>query len=99
MGPMKIEISQKEKKLEIVFKDKKFEESFIIAQADEFLACVDRVVKLWQSRQRRLKHRRRPKFYYPVDNWKNAVLEFSNAGLLTERTIRAIMLGLSFKQN
>jgi len=31
-----------------------------------------------------------------AENWKNARLEFKNTGLLTERIIRVIILGLSF---
>ena len=31
-----------------------------------------------------------------AENWKNARVEFKNAGLLTERIIRVIILGLSF---
>ncbi|MCX6813729.1 MAG: hypothetical protein NT078_00665 [Candidatus Azambacteria bacterium] len=125
---MKITVSQKEKKLEITFKENKIVEKYRIAKAEDFLACVDRVVKLWQRRQRRHLQSRavklglapqivicpsstarqsKSKFYYPVDRflkkrhnsktcWKSAVLEFQNTGLLTERIIRSIILGLSF---
>ena len=36
------------------------------------------------------------KLKLPAENWKNARVEFKNAGLLTERIIRVIILGLSF---
>lgn len=104
---MRVIISQQSKKLTAEFHQGKLVEKYRIDKAEEFLVCVDRVVKLWQSRQRRLKRRGRPKFYYPVDkllkkrhtvkiDWKKAKLEFHNTGILTERVIRAIMLGLCF---
>jgi len=36
------------------------------------------------------------KLKLPAENWKNARLKFDGAGLLTERIIRVIILGLSF---
>ena len=106
---MKIKIIQKDKKLLVTFESGKLVDKFTIAKAEDFLGVVDRVVKLWQSRQRRLKRRGRPKFYYPVDKFlrKRKIslisligqighIEFKNTGILTERVIRAIMLGLCF---
>ena len=78
---MKVIVSQKEKKIEIVFKDNKIVDKYTIDKAEEFLVCLDRFIK---------KSRIEIKFL------KNARLEFCNLGLLTERVIRAIMLGLDF---
>lgn len=78
---MRIIVSQKEKKIMIIFKDKNLEKSFIVDKSDEFLECVDKL----------LPHRGRSPAV-----WKNARLEFRNTGLLTERIIRVIILGLSF---
>ena len=36
------------------------------------------------------------KLKLPAENWKNTRLKFDGAGLLTERIIRVIILGLSF---
>ncbi len=83
IGPMKITVSQKEKKLSITFRDKKFEESFIVDKAEDFLVCVDKLIKKYKissiSQIGRIGH-----------------IEFHNTGLLTERIIRSIILGLSF---
>lgn len=96
---MKIIVSQQNKKILITF-------SLRINKADDFLMALDRVVKLWQRRQRR--HLQgKPKFYHPVDKFirkhkikaeslKNTNLKFVNVGMLTERIIRSIMKGLSF---
>ena len=78
---MKIIVSQKEKKLEIIFKDKNLKKSFVVGKSDEFLECVDELP---------------PRFSGAGKVWKNARLEFENTGLLTERIIRVIILGLSF---
>ena len=123
---MKIIVSQKEKKLEVIFSVLTpipgifpspsanssipgIRRKYTIAKAEDFLGVVDRVVKLWQSRQRRLKRRGRPKFYYPVDKFlrKRKIslisfigqighIEFKNTSILTERIIRSIILGLCF---
>lgn len=118
---MKITISQQElpaghayrqagrrgKKIDVEFRIGKLVDKFVIDKADGFINVLDRVVKLWQSRLRRLKCCKQPKFYYPVDkflkksdNTKNAIakasFEFANVGILTERIIRAIIAGLRF---
>ncbi len=105
---MKIIVSQQGKKIEIIFSaHTPIVDKYTIDKAEEFLVYVDRVVKLWQSRQGRFKCCKQPKFYSPVDkllkkhhttkiDWKNIKLEFHNTGLLTERIIRSIILGLSF---
>ena len=82
---MKIIVSQQDKKINISFKDKKMEESFVVAKADEFLICVDKLLK---------KHHT-----VKISGFRDAKLEFHNSGLLTERVIRSIILGLSFSQN
>ncbi len=57
-------------------------DKFSVDKADDFLVCVDKILK-----------RRHIGLRYFV---KNAKLEFLNSSMLTERIIRAIMLGLSF---
>jgi hypothetical protein len=78
---MKITVSQQGKKINIIFSDKKLEKSFIVAKSDEFLGCIDVLMK---------------KNKIKLEMLKNARLEFRNTGLLTERIIRVIILGLSF---
>ncbi len=78
---MKIIISQQGKKLSVTFRDEKLEESFVIDKAEEFLAAIDSFIK-----RRKI----------GLATLKKANLRFDNVGLLTERTIRAIMLGLGF---
>jgi len=72
---------QKGKKIFVEFHHGKRVEKYAIDKADEFLACVDKFIG---------------KSKIGVKALKNAGLELNNLGLLTERTIRAIMLGLSF---
>lgn len=79
---MRIIVSQKEKKLEIIFEDGKVVDKYTIDKAEEFLVCIDKLIK---------KHHT-----VKISGFKNAQLEFHSTGLLTERLIRAIMLGLSF---
>ncbi|MDO8664283.1 MAG: hypothetical protein Q7K44_01905 [Candidatus Liptonbacteria bacterium] len=78
---MRITVSQQNKKILIKFSDKKLEESFIVDKSDKFLKCVDALVK---------------KNKMKTETLRNARLEFENTGLLTERIIRVIILGLSF---
>ena len=78
---MKIIISQQGKKLSIIFKDGKIVDKYAIAKAEEFLVCVDKLLK---------------KHHTVKIDWKNVRLEFHNTGLLTERIIRSIILGLRF---
>lgn len=78
---MTISISQKEKKIEIVFKDKKLEKSFVVDKSDKFLECLDKLIK---------------KNKINLEALRNARLEFNKASLLTERIVRVIILGLSF---
>ncbi len=78
---MKIIVSQKEKKLEIIFEGGKVVDKYTIDKAEEFLGVVDRFI-----RKSRIKLR----------SFNKVRLEFHNTGLLTERIIRAIILGLCF---
>ena len=78
---MKITVSQQDKKISVNFIHKDVVDKFVIDKAEEFLVCVDKLLK---------------KHHTVKINWKSADLEFHNTGILTERTIRAIMLGLCF---
>ena len=78
---MKIIVSQQDREIRVVFQNKKLEKKFIIAKADEFLECVDKFIRKNKIR---------------TEAFDNAVLEFHNVGLLTERTVRVIIQGLSF---
>ena len=79
---MTITVSQQNKKINITFSDKKLEESFIVTKADEFLECIDKLIK---------------KNKIKLETLRNARLVFENTGLLTERIARVIILGLSFQ--
>ena len=81
---MKITISQQGEKLIAEFHHGKIVDKYTIDKAEEFLVCVDKLLK---------------KRHTVKIDWKNVKLEFHNAGLLTERVIRSIILGLSFSQN
>lgn len=69
------------KKILITFESGKVVDKFVIDKAEDFLAAVDKFAK---------KH----------NNLREAIsksdLEFANTGLLTERIIRAIIVGLQF---
>lgn len=54
----------------------------IIDKAEDFLECVDKFLTKYHTTS--------------GDSFKNVKLEFHNAGVLTERIVRATMLGLSF---
>jgi len=80
---VKIIVSQQGGKINITFKGKNLEESFVVAQAEDFLACVDKLI-----RKRRIS---------PTGLIRHiGHIEFYNTGLLTERIIRSIILGLCF---
>lgn len=78
---MKIIISQQNEKISIEFCYGKLVDEYFIDRADDFLVCVD-------------------KFLKKRNNLKNSVaktdLKFVNAGMLTERIIKAIIAGLQF---
>ena len=78
---MKIKIIQKDKKLLVTFESGKLVDKFTIAKAEDFLGVVDRFIK---------------KRKIDLVSLRKADLKFENAGILTERVIRAIMLGLCF---
>jgi hypothetical protein len=96
---MKIIVSQKEKKLEVIFSVLTpipgifpspsanssipgIRRKYTIDKAEEFLVCVDKLISKGNN--------------VTINSLKKAQLEFRNIGLLTERVIRAIMLGLKF---
>jgi hypothetical protein len=79
---MTITVSQQQgKKINITFRDEELEKSFVVDKSDEFLECVNALPS-------------------PLRQggavWRNAQLSFADTGLLTERIIRVIILGLSF---
>lgn len=83
---MKILISQQQnKKLLVEFHHGEVVSKHSLDKAEEFLLCIDKLTK---------KHHT-----VKISDFRNAKLEFRNTGLLTERVIRAIMLGLSFSKN
>lgn len=79
---MKITVSQKEKKLEVIFEKGEIVDKYAIDKSDEFLACVDKLIKKHHTIQ--------------ISDLKNAKLEFCGVGLLTERVVGVIMSGLYF---
>ncbi len=104
---MKIIVSQQDKKTSVNFIHKDVVDKFVIDKAEEFLVCVDRVVKTRHRQRRSLNNK--SSFYYPVDkllkkrhtvkisDFRDAKLEFEGrVGMLTERVVRAIMLGFRF---
>ncbi|MFA4830774.1 MAG: hypothetical protein WC618_01180 [Patescibacteria group bacterium] len=82
---MRIIVSQKEKKIEIIFENGKIIDKYTIAKAEEFLGCVDKFLKKYYT--------------VKISDFRDVKLEFHNIGLLTERVVKAIMLGLKFSQN
>ena len=78
---MKITVSQSDKKISVAFRRGKTIDRYIIGKADDFLAAVDKFLKKRKIR---------------LQSLKEADLVFRNAGLLTERIIRAIILGIGF---
>lgn len=78
---MKIIISQRDKKLLITFQQGDAVDSYYVDKADGFLDVLDRFIKKRKMNLTLL---------------KKSQLKFENVGLLTERVIRAIMLGLGF---
>ena len=79
---MKIIISQQNRKLSIEFHQGQLVDNYSIDKAEEFLVCVDKLLK---------KHHT-----VKISNFRDTKLEFHNSGLLTERVVRAIILGLRF---
>ena len=79
---MKITVSQQNKKTSVNFIHKDIGDKFVIDKVEEFLLCVDKLLK---------KHHT-----VKISNFGDAKLEFHNTGMLTERVVRVIMLGLCF---
>lgn len=80
---MRIIVSQQKKQIKITFQQNKLTDVFVVSKSDEFLGCIDKLV-----RKNKMK----------LETLRNAHLEFQNTGLLTERIIRAIILGLSINK-
>jgi len=80
---LKIKIIQKDKKLLVTFESGKLVDKFTIAKAEDFLGVVDRFIK-----------KRKISLISLIGQIGH--IEFKNTGILTERVIRAIMLGLCF---
>ncbi len=80
---MKIIVSQQDKKLLIIFQQNKFTDTFVVDKAEEFLVCIDKFIR-----------KRKIDCISPIGKIRQ--IEFKNTGILTERVIRAIMLGLGF---
>ncbi len=78
---MKIIVSQQNKKLLIEFHHNEVVFKRSISKAEDFLLAIDRFIK-----KRKIK----------IESLKKAGLRFENTGLLTERIIRSIILGLKF---
>lgn len=79
---MKILISQQQnKKLLIEFHHGKFVNKYLIGKSDDFLPAVDRFFKISDN---------------PRNDISDAELDFANVGMLTERIVRAIIIGLRF---
>lgn len=84
---MKITVSQKDlpaqagKKILITFEGGKSVDKFVIDKADKFLLVFDRFLK-----KRKMK----------IESLQKADLEFENTGVLTERIIKATIIGLRF---
>lgn len=77
---MKIIVSQNNKKIIIAFKSGKVVDNYVIDKADEFLLALDRFLKKRKIR--------------PIGHIGH--IKFENTGVLTERIIRAIIVGLRF---
>ncbi|MDP3004076.1 MAG: hypothetical protein Q8N43_01005 [Candidatus Azambacteria bacterium] len=86
---MRVIVSQQGKKLLIIFQQNKFTDAFVVDKAEEFLTALDSFIK-----KRKIS---------PISLiGQIGHIEFKNTGMLTERVVRAIMLGLKFsyfKQN
>lgn len=78
---MRIIISQEGKKLNIEFKNGSTVDKYTVDKAEEFLVCLDKLFKKRNNVQQKLR----------IQD-----LQFENTGLLTERVVRAIMLGICF---
>ena len=80
---MKITVSQQGEKLIVEFRHKGNVDNYSIDKTEEFLVCIDNLLK---------KHHT-----VKISDFRDAKLEFEGRiGMLTERVVRAIMLGLSF---
>lgn len=78
---MKIIVSQQNKRIKITFEQGKVVDNYLIDKSDSFILALDKFMK-----KRKMK----------VESLKKADLKFENTGMLTERVIKSIMLGLQF---
>lgn len=76
---MQVVVSQQSEKLLITLKSGKLVDKYRVDKADEFINVVDKFLK---------------KSKMKIESLQKADLEFVNTGMLTERIIRSIMLGL-----
>ncbi len=80
---MKITIFQQGEKLIVEFHHGKIVDKCHLDKAEEFLVCVDKLLKKRHT--------------VKISDFRDAKLEFEGrVGMLTERVVRAIMLGLRF---
>lgn len=78
---MKIIIFQQGKEVRVEFHYDGKIETYNLERAEDFLVAIDKFIK---------------KRHTGLDILKNADLEFTDTGLLTERIVRSIMTGLQF---
>ena len=92
---MKIIVSQQGKKIIITFKNGKVVDKYRVDKAEEFLLALD---KFFRRRNiRPISHIGQIGHISPIRHMgKIGRIEFENTGVLTERVIRSIMLGLRF---
>jgi len=83
---LKIVVSQQGKKLSVKFFQGKVVDKHLVDKAEDFLTVVDKFLKKSKISQIRSINRIGQIRY----------IEFVNTGILTERVIRSIMLGLRF---
>ncbi len=88
----KIIVSQTDKKIFVIFEHGKIVDKYAIDKAEDFLAYVDKFLMKYYT----IKDSGFSAQGGPASGWKNVKLEFHNTGILTERVIRAIMLGFCF---
>lgn len=81
---MKIVVSQQDKKLNVKFCQGKLVDKHEIDKAEDFLVAVDKFFKKRKIR--------------PTGLIRGQIghIEFENTGILTERVIKAIIMGLRF---
>lgn len=89
---MRIIVSQQNKKLSVKFFQGKVVDNYAIDKAEEFLVAVDKFLK--KSKISPTSSIRPISHIGPIG--RIGRIEFENTGMLTERIIRAIIMGLRF---